>query len=81
MKAGSLKPLTKPMNLEADRSWEEVRYCWQQISGEDLSRQRVMQIAQAAINKLKRHVLVTPGLESELLQYLPPHEPDPSPHP
>lgn len=64
------------MDLEADRSWEEVRYCWQQISGEDLSRQRVMQIAQLAIKKLQRLLHVNGPLKQELLEYLPPDESD-----
>lgn len=72
MKKGATKNLQRPITLEsAARSWEEVRYVWQQISGEDLSRQRIQQIGSEAIHKLRVNLAKDKALVKELWSYLP----------
>jgi hypothetical protein len=68
------RPASSPVLLRFDdngtmRSWEECRYCWFQMSGEDLSRQMIMKIARDALNKL-RHGLVVSNEWKELESYL-----------
>lgn len=72
MKRGAKKPLQRPITLEsAARSWEEIRYVWQQISGEDLSRQRIQQIHSEAVHKLRVSLAKDKALVKELWSYLP----------
>ena len=72
MKPGSKRPLARPLHIDhAARSWEEVRYAWREMSGEDLSRQRVQQIAGEAVHKLRRTFADKKLLALEFWSYLP----------
>ena len=71
MKAGSERELSRPMELPGvARSWEEVRFCWQQMSGEDISRQAIQQIGLGAIHKIRAILERDVLLRKELKEYL-----------
>lgn len=59
----------KPCNDFHMRSWEECRYAWLKLSGEDLSRQMITKIANRALAKIRRR-LQADGLWSELESHL-----------
>lgn len=71
MKPGSRKELSRPVEVPGvARSWEEVRFCWQQMSGQDISRQAIQQIGLGAIHKLRATLEQDVLLHKELAEYL-----------
>lgn len=51
-----------PQWSEFPREWEDVRWMWREISGEMLSRQRLSQIEQCAMEKIRQRILDDPVL-------------------